>query len=329
LLWILDASVNISMEPFRAFVADLLPPAQRQLGFAMQSLLIGLGAVLSSALPWLLTHFNLVETGGAAGGIPRSVHVSFYVGAVVYISAVLYTIITTPEFPPETPLKSEKSAGKVATSFIAEIMAGIRQMPLVMRRLALVQFFTWLGLFCMWIYFTPAIARNVFHGTPGTAAYQSGLEWGGVCFATYNGVAFAVSILLVILARRGVPSRTMHRIGLICAGAGLCSVGVVQTPGLLLLSMIGVGIGWATILSMPYALLANAIPASKMGFYMGVFNFFIVLPQILAATLLGPIVEFALGGRAVLAVLFGGLCMLGAAAALSWVPDASETGPRD
>jgi maltose/moltooligosaccharide transporter len=324
LLWVLDASVNISMEPFRAFVADLLPPAQRQLGFAMQSLLIGLGAVLSSALPWLLTHFGLVETGAGAGGIPRSVHLSFYVGAVIYISAVLYTIITTPEFPPEPEETPRKPDRKGATSFVGEILAGIKQMPLVMRRLALVQFFTWLGLFCMWIYFTPAIARNVFHGTPGSPAYQSGLEWGGVCFATYNGTAFVVSILLVLLARRGLSAKTMHRIGLICAGAGLCSVALVQTPGLLLLSMVGVGIGWATILSMPYALLANAIPPRQMGFYMGVFNFFIVLPQILAATLLGPVVEYVLGGQAVLAVLFGGLCMLGAAAALSWVPVEKE-----
>ncbi|HEX7632376.1 MAG TPA: MFS transporter [Lacunisphaera sp.] len=319
LLWVLDASVNVSMEPFRAFVADLLPPAQRQMGFAMQSLLIGLGAVLSSALPWLLTHFGIVTEGAGAGGIPRSVHLSFTIGAVVYIAAVLYTIVTTPEFPPE-PAEGTEHAASGATSFVGEILKGIREMPLVMRRLALVQFFTWLGLFCMWIYFTPAVARNVFHGTPGDAAYQRGLEWGGVCFATYNGVAFVVSILLVAFAKYGVSARTMHRVGLICAGAGLCSVAVVPTPTLLLASMAAVGIGWATILSMPYALLANAIPARQMGFYMGVFNFFIVLPQIIAATLLGPLVGFALGGRPVLAVLFGGVCMLAAAAALSWVP---------
>lgn len=324
LLWVLDASVNISMEPFRAFVADLLPPAQRQTGFAMQSLLIGLGAVLSSALPWLLTRFGLVEAGAEAGGIPRSVHMSFYVGAVVYICAVLYTIITTPEFPPEPETTPAPRGGRGATSFIGEITQGIAQMPTVMRRLALVQFFTWLGLFCMWIYFIPAVARNIYQGVPGSPEYQVGIEWGGVCFATYNGVAFGASLLLVYLARQGVSSRAMHRVGLICAGAGLCSVGLLQTPQLLLLSMVGVGIGWATILSMPYALLANSIPASKMGFYMGVFNFFIVLPQILAATLLGPVVELAFGGKAILAVFFGGLCMFSAAAALQWVPKGAE-----
>jgi maltose/moltooligosaccharide transporter len=184
-----------------------------------------------------------------------------------------------------------------------------------------VQFFTWLGLFCMWIYFTPAIARGVFGGSPGSPEYQRGLEWGGVCFAVYNGTAFVVAFVLVALAGRGVPAKLLHRIGLLCAGAGLCSVGLVKTPELLLLSMAGVGIGWATILSMPYALLANAIPAKQMGFYMGVFNFFIVLPQILAATLLGPAVKYLLGGHAMAAVVIGGGCMVLAAIALSWVPE--------
>lgn len=323
LLWILDASVNVSMEPFRAFVADLLPPKQRQVGFAMQSLLIGLGAVLSSALPWLLTNLGLIDPAAhAAGGIPWSVKLSFYIGAAVYIVAVLYTIVTTEEHPPEATSASGHAA---PTSFFTELIHGIGQMPFVMRRLAVVQFFTWLGLFCMWIYFTPAIARTVFGGTPGTAEYQRGLEWGGVCFATYNGVAFFIAFALVALAQKGVPAKLMHRAGLLCAGLGLLSTGFVRSPELLIVSMIGVGIGWATILSMPYALLANAIPAKQMGFYMGVFNFFIVLPQILAATLLGPAVEHLFGGHAIRAVMFGGVCMLVAAVALQWVPAEAKT----
>lgn len=327
LLWILDASVNVSMEPFRAFVADLLPPKQRQVGFAMQSLLIGFGAVLSSALPWLLTNLGLIDPAAHAdGGIPWSVKLSFYIGAVVYISAVLYTIITTPEFPPDAPQSAGHAAPK---SFFTELFHGIGRMPFVMRRLAVVQFFTWLGLFCMWIYFTPAIARNVFGGQPGSPEYQQGLEWGGVCFATYNGVAFFISFALVALAQQGVPAKLMHRAGLICAGLGLVAAGLVRSPELLIVAMIGVGIGWATILSMPYALLANAIPANQMGFYMGVFNFFIVLPQILAATLLGPAVEHLFGGEAIRAVMFGGVCMFVAAVALQWVPgdDKSEVTP--
>ncbi|MDP2137009.1 MAG: MFS transporter [Candidatus Didemnitutus sp.] len=322
LLWILDASVNISMEPFRAFVGDLLPPKQRQVGFAMQSLLIGLGAVLSSALPWLLTRLGWVEMGTPDGGIPWSVKLSFYIGAAVFISAVIYTIVTTPEHPPEPEDLAEQA--KAPGSFFRDVFSGIANMPLLMRRLAVVQFFTWLALFCMWIYFTPAIARTVFGGTPGSIEYQRGLEWGGVCFAVYNGVAFGVAFLLVALARRGVPAKLMHRVGLICAGAGLVSVGFVTNPEMLLLSMAGVGVGWATILSMPYALLSNAIPPKQMGFYMGVFNFFIVLPQILAATLLGPVVQHLLGGRPIVAVMLGGGSMLLAAVALSWVPSDSE-----
>lgn len=318
LLWILDASVNVSMEPFRAFVADLLPPAQRQIGFAMQSLLIGLGAVLSSALPWILTNLGLAGGHEGEAGIPWSVKLSFYIGAAVYLVAVLYTIVTTPEFPPEP---RTAPADAPAHGFFGEIIAGISHMPFVMRRLAIVQFFTWLGLFCMWIYFSPAVAKSVFGGAPGSPEYQQGLEWAGVCFATYNGVAFAVSFLLVALAKQGVSARLMHRVGLACAGAGLISVGLVASPKLLLLSMAAVGVGWATILSMPYALLANSIPPHQMGFYMGVFNFFIVLPQILAATLLGPAVEHLLGGRSVTAVMLGGASILLAAVALSWVPE--------
>jgi maltose/moltooligosaccharide transporter len=319
LLWVLDASVNVSMEPFRAFVGDLLPPAQRQVGFAMQSLLIGLGAVLSSALPWLLTRAGLAGGGSLGGVIPQSVHLAFYVGAAVFLGSVVYTIATTGEYPPGPD--APKSAGPARA--VVEIFAGLRAMPRTMRQLTVVQFFTWLGLFCLWIYFTPAIAHTVFGGQPGSPAYQRGVEWGGVCFATYNGLAFVVSFALVALAKRGVPAKTMHRVGLLCAGAGLLTVALWRSPELLLISMAGVGIGWATTLSMPYALLANAIPATQMGFYMGVFNFCIVLPQILAATVLGPVVKHLLGGQALPVVLIGGACFVIAAVALTWVDDPS------
>ncbi|MBL9208043.1 MAG: MFS transporter [Opitutaceae bacterium] len=319
LLWVLDASVNISMEPFRAFVGDLLPPPQRQVGFAMQSLLIGLGAVSSSALPWILTKTGLAS-GASTGAIPQSVHLAFYLGAAVFISCVLYTILTTKEYPPlEGMTAAQKEEAK--ESVVAAIIGGLKNMPLTMRRLAVVQFFTWLGLFCLWIYFTPAIAHGVFGGEPGTPAYQRGVEWGGVCFAVYNGVAFAVAFALVALARMGLPSRVIYRIGLVSAGLGLLSVGFWKSQEGLLLSMAAVGVGWATILSMPYAMLANALPPARMGFYMGVFNFFIVLPQILAATVLGTVVSRVFDGRAMPAVLCGGACMLIAATALSWVPE--------
>jgi maltose/moltooligosaccharide transporter len=317
LLWVLDASVNISMEPFRAFVGDLLPSSQRQLGFSMQSLLIGLGAVLSSGLPWLVTRMGYGGGPTAAGAIPHSVHVAFYFGAVVFIGSVVYTIVTTAEIPPEPGSEPPARAGR-STAF--EILDGILKMPQMMRKLALVQFFTWLGLFCMWLYFPPAVAAEIFHGKPGSPAYQSGVEWGGVCFAVYSGVAFIASFGLVALSRIGLSTRVIYRTGLICAGLGLLATGVWSSPGFLMVSMVGVGIGWATILSMPYAILADSIPASSMGFYMGVFNFFIVIPQILAATVLGFVVQHLFAGRAMPVVLAGGASLLVAAAALSFLP---------
>ncbi len=322
LLWVLDASVNISMEPFRAFVGDLLPPAQRKVGFAMQSVLIGLGAILSSALPWLLTNAFGLTPGETAEGsrIPLTVHISFYIGAAIFFGAVLYTVLTTREHPPAdlAAFEAEKAATAGVGRAFGEIFAGLKTMPPTMRRLAVVQFFTWLGLFCLWIYFAPAIARSLFGGEPGSPEYQRGIEWGGVCFATYNGVAFAFAFALIPLSQR-FSARAIHRVCLVAAALGLLTVGAWPSPGWLLLSMVGVGIGWASILSMPYALLANAIPPARMGFYMGVFNFFIVLPQIVASTLLGPLVARAFGGEAIHAVLLGGASLLLAALALSWV----------
>jgi Major Facilitator Superfamily. len=336
LLWILDASVNVSMEPFRAFVGDLLPPAQRKVGFAMQSLLIGLGAILSSALPWLLTNVFRIASGVSDTGsrIPPTVHVAFYIGAAVFFGAVLYTVLTTRERPPEdlAAFEREKSASAGVGRAFGEIFRGVLAMPPMMQRLAVVQFFTWFGLFCLWIYFAPAIARSLFGGTPGSVEYQRGIEWGGVCFAVYNGVAFAFAFALIPLARR-FSARAIHRSCLLAAAAGFLLVGVRPDPKWLLVSMVGVGIGWASILSMPYALLANAIPATRMGFYMGVFNFFIVLPQIAASALLGPIVAHAFNGQAIYAILLGGASFAVAAIALTWVteeqpaPAAVETQP--
>jgi maltose/moltooligosaccharide transporter len=316
LLWVLDASVNISMEPFRAFVGDLLPASQRQLGFSMQSLLIGLGAVLSGSLPWIITHLGYGGAQAAPGTIPHSVHLAFYLGSVVFLGSVLYTVVTTPEIPPDPSAASATDSG---LSALTEIFRGVRDMPLMMRQLAVVQFFTWLGLFCMWLYFGPAVGREVFHGEPGSPAYQSGIEWSGVCVSAYSFFAFVVSFGLVALSRGGIGTRTLYRTGLVCAGLGLISTCLWTNHSYLLVSMAGVGIGWATILSMPYAMLADAIPAKKMGFYMGVFNFFIVLPQIVAAAVLGPVVKHLFDGHALPAVVTGGVSMLVAAAALSFV----------
>ena len=320
LLWILDASVNISMEPFRAFVGDKLVEEQRKTGFAMQSLLIGLGAVLSSSLPWMLTNwFGVVDSATGESAIPRSVHLSFYIGSAVFFTAVLYTVLTTGEHPPEDieAFEEQKRQSAGVGNAFREIIRGILSMPDGMRRLAVVQFFTWLGLFCMWIYFIPAVATRVFGGEPGSEAYQAGAEWGGVCFSTYNGVAFAFSFILLLLVRR-FSAKSIHTLCLACGGLGLVSVVFVTDPQILLLSMTAVGVAWASILSMPYAMLANVLPPEKMGFYMGVFNFFIVLPQILASLGLGYALSHWLGGNAIAAIVLGGISMLFAALCVRW-----------
>ncbi|HEU5069730.1 MAG TPA: MFS transporter [Verrucomicrobiae bacterium] len=311
LLWILDASVNVAMEPFRAFVGDLLPKAQRKSGFAMQSLLIGLGAVLSSALPYLLTNVLGVAGPTAPGAIPRTVQLAFWIGAGVFLAAVLYTILTTREHPPANPAEfhRQKAASAGLGNALREIVGGIGAMPRAMRQLAVVQFFTWFALFCMWIYFVPAVATKVFGGVPGSPAYQRGSEWGGVCFSVYNGTAFVFAFALLALVRK-FSARAIHRVCLLAGGVGLLLVVLVPQPHALLLAMLLVGIAWASILAMPYAMLANAIPPQRMGFYMGVFNFFIVIPQILASLGLGLLMKHALGDNPMNAVLLGSLAML-------------------
>jgi len=311
LLWVLDASINITMEPFRAFVGDMLPQRQRKGGFAMQSLLIGLGAVLSSALPYILTHWVGVTNSEADARIPQTVRLAFYIGSFVFFLAVLYTITTTREYPPEDLQAFEKHKADTAGvgNAFKEIFRGIGAMPKAMKQLAVVQFFTWFALFCMWIYFVPAVATRVFGGQPGSPEYQSGNEWGGVCFSVYNGTAFVFAFVLLALVKR-FGARSIHRVCLLCGGAGLVLAVVLRAQYPLILSMLLVGIAWASILSMPYAMLANAIPAAKMGFYMGVFNFFIVLPQILASAGLGLLMKHVLGDNPMNAVLLGGLSMV-------------------
>lgn len=320
LLWILDASINITMEPFRAFVGDLLPREQRKTGFAMQSLLIGLGAVLSSALPYVMTNWFGVTETDASEKIPHTVRLAFYLGAGVFFLAVLYTILTTRENPPPDLAAFQKmkaeSAG-VARAF-AEILGGIARMPRAMGQLAVVQFFTWFALFCMWIYFVPAVATRVFGGVPGSPDYQRGNEWGGLCFSVYNGTAFVFAFVLLALVRR-FTARAIHRVCLLCGGSGFILAVLIPAQYWLLLFMVLVGVAWASILSMPYAMLSNAIPAEKMGFYMGVFNFFIVIPPILASLGLGTLMRHVLGDNPMNAVLHGGCSMIVAALCVSLV----------
>ncbi len=323
LLWILDTSINISMEPFRAFVADLLPEEQRTQGFAMQSLFIGLGAVVASALPWLLTNVFHLAHEQRAGGIPHTVRLSFYLGAVAFFGAVLWTVLTTQEYPPEDTGASARSepARRGFAVHASEIFTAIREMPLTMRQLAPVQLLTWLGLFCMWLYFPVAVARNVFGAADQNASsYTAGVEWAGICFGMYSAVCFVFSFFLPGLANLA-GRKWAHSLCLFCGAAGLLSVAVIHGKNYLLLSMVGVGIAWASTLSIPYSVLSASLPEGRVGVYMGIFNFFIVLPEIIASLGFGWVMSHVLHSNRVAAVVAGGIFMALAAVLMQRVVD--------
>ena len=395
MLWIMDASINISMEPFRAFVGDNLPSSQRTTGFAMQSFFIGTGAVVASALPWMLTRWFGVANTAPEGMIPASVRLAFYLGAAVFFAAVLWTVLRSKEYSPEemasfeenraresavaarrSPeqyavhggrqavlgailvvagalsswwLKSEgadqvmilsvgiavagallvlggllQRAGRYDNGFVT-ILNDFGEMPRSMKQLALVQFFSWFALFAMWIYTTPAVTNHVYHATdPTSPAFNEGANWVGVCFAVYNGVAAAVAFGIPVLAR-ATSRRVAHAVCLVIGALGYVSIFVITQPHWLLASFVGVGIAWASILAMPYAILTGSLPPSKMGYYMGVFNYFIVIPQIVAAAALGFIVKRFFGEQAIYALLVGGVSLVLAAALTLRVEDRDDT----
>lgn len=375
LLWVMDASINISMEPFRAFVGDMLPSEQRTLGFAMQSFFIGLGSVIASIFPWALAKWLHVANTAAAGEIPATVMYSFYVGGAVFLCAVCWTVFRTREYDPDemarfasaeeresdgqvvvAELPPEEAffrpapwwagAGAVITVLVAylgfekelyvlgagliafailltaagilrrsgrtklgfvEVFGDLLRMPDTMKRLAWVQFFSWFGLFSMFLYTTAAVTSHVY-GTddPTSEAFNSGANWVGVLFGTYNGVAALVAFALPVLARR-TSRRFTHIAALVAGGLGLVSIYFIHDPMLLLVPMVGIGIAWASILSMPYAILTDSLPTSKFGVYMGIFNFFIVLPQITASTVYGQLLQHVFDEQAVLVLVTGGI----------------------
>lgn len=374
LLWILDASINISMEPFRAFVGDMLPSEQRTMGFAMQTFFIGIGSVVASLFPWILAHGFGVANTAAAGEIPPTVIYSFYVGAAVFFAAVAWTVFRVREYDPEemarfaeseavaidAPVRHEvlpaerffaaapfwvvagaivsilvlwldfekemyllgtgmiifglmlAAAGGLARSDtrfrgFVEVFSDLLQMPETMKRLAGVQFFSWFGLFSMFLYTTSAVTSHVYGTTdPTSDAFNEGANWVGVLFGAYNGVAALVAFALPWLARR-TSRRATHILALVAGGLSLASFVLIKDPMMLLLPMVGIGIAWASILSMPYAILTDALPARKFGVYMGIFNFFIVLPQITAATVYGQLLQHVFGGQSVYVLVTGGL----------------------
>ncbi len=321
LLWIMDASINITMEPFRAFVGDKLPEEQRTLGFVMQSFFIGIGSTLANALPYILTLLGVV--GVMKSGIPYSTLIAFIVGAVAFISAVLWTIFTTSEYPPEDmqEFRRRQNEGNIVGNILNEIGEAIRDMPATMKQLAVVQFFTWFALPFMWQYYGITVARHVFDAVDDKSElFRQGTEWGGVCFAVYNFVCFLVAFAIPPLAGK-IGRKGVHIICLICGGLGLLSTFWANDPYFLFAGMIGVGIAWASILSMPYVILAGSIKPERMGVYMGVFNLFIVIPQIAQSFLAPQIYKSVLGDDPLNAVMLGGISMLVAAVSVLIVKD--------
>jgi maltose/moltooligosaccharide transporter len=368
LLWVLDASINIAMEPFRAFVGDQLPERQRPAGYLMQSFFIGVGSVIASLLPWLFAHAGVsnVGEGSGAAAIPDTVRYSFDIGAAVLAGAILWTVFTTREYPPDElhgfadsaphaegviPGSADNATARGALwlgvgvvgallvwyfhrraelyilcglfggwgaallingarageGMFATLMRDIDGMPGRMRQLIPVQFFSWLALFAMWLYTNAAVTQVHFRATDTVgAAYNEGANWVGVLFAAYNGFAALAAILIPVMVRRfGLP--VSHFINLLLGGIGLASFLVIRDPDWLLASMVGVGFAWASIVSLPYALLAGSVPSRKMGVYMGIFNFFIVIPQLVAASVLSDVLQPLLGGQSINVLLFGGV----------------------
>ncbi|KAA3438854.1 SLC45 family MFS transporter [Rufibacter hautae] len=311
MLWILDSSINISMEPFRALVGDLLPSDQRTAGFAAQTFFIGVGAVVASLLPWIFNNWVGISNTAPAGEIPPSVKWAFYCGGVVFFLAVLWTVVKTKEYPPENMEEFEREKREMTFGQgFKETFLGIFKMPKTMSQLALVQFFTWFGLFAMWIFTTPAVTRHIYGATDATSKlYNEGADWVGLCFGIYNGVSAVFALLLPVLAKR-TNRRVTHLICLCLGGLGLISIYFIKDPNFLALSMVGVGIAWASILSMPYSILAGSLPANRMGYYMGVFNFFIVIPQIVAGTMLDFINKNIFHGESIYVLVVGGCSMI-------------------
>lgn len=314
LLWVMDVFGNVAMEPFRAFVADKLPDSQLNRGFIMQSLMIGLGGSIASASPWVLRNWFHVQNTAAKGIIADNVKFSFFIGAFFFLAAVLYTVFTSKEYPPADLHSDEKAhESKGVGGGVSEILSSIRNMPPTMRIISLVQFFTWPGLFLMWFYYAVAVAYNIFGATSDTdPAFGNGKDFAGLTLAYYNVVTFLFAFVLPYIADK-LGRKATHSICLLIGATGLISVAFVHDKSYLFLCMTCVGIAWASILSMPYAMLGGVLPAGKIGIYMGIFNFFIVLPEIMASLGFKWVMNNILNNDRLLAVQCGGYLMILAA----------------
>ena len=325
MLMIMDASFNVAMEPFRALVADLLPSDQRTLGFSIQTILIGIGAVIGSWLPYALTNWFGISNSATEGEVPLNLLLSFIIGAAVLVVSILITVFTTKEYSPEEMAQFSADENQVEEASLLNIFSDFKKMPLTMKQLSPVQFFSWFGLFGMWVFATPAIAHHIYglslddHGE----AYQTAGDWVGILFGVYNAVSAVYAFFLPAIAKK-IGRKMTYSVGLIFGGLGLLSIYFVPNENWLFLSMFGIGIAWASILAMPYAILAGSIPVRKMGVYMGIFNFFIVIPQIINAIIGGPIVKYIYGGNPIFALVISGVSLLIAAMLVVRVKDVDD-----
>jgi len=315
MLMLMDASINVTMEPFRALIGDNLPSSQRSLGFSVQTVLIGIGAVVGSWLPYLLAEYLDIPAEGGEGIVPQNVIYSFYFGAFVLIVTILWTVFTTKEYSPQE-LESfieerEEETGTATKQNLSAIFQDFKRMPLTMKKLGWVQFFSWFALFMMWVYMTPAIAEHVFYKMEGEQSrlFEQAANWVGVLFGVYNGVSAIYAMFLPRLANRFGRTK-VHAFGLVIGGISLISIFFISSPNMLLLTMLGIGIAWGSILSMPYAILSDSLPARKMGVYMGIFNFFITFPQIVCGFFGGMIIKYFFGNEPIYGIMLGGLFMI-------------------
>ncbi|PRD47097.1 MFS transporter [Sphingobacterium haloxyli] len=317
MLMLMDASINVTMEPFRALVGDNLPSGQRSLGFSVQTVLIGLGAVVGSWLPYVFAEYLHVPAEGGGGVVPQNVIYSFYFGAFVLIATILWTVFTTKEYTPKElqsfvgEEETEAEPQSSADHSLGAILQDFKRMPRTMKKLGWVQFFSWFALFMMWVYMTPAIAEHVFYKMDGERSrlYAQAGNWVGVLFGVYNGVSAVYAMFLPRLANRFGRTK-VHAIGLIIGGVSLISILFISSPNILLLTMLGVGIAWGSILSMPYAILSDSLPVRKMGVYMGIFNFFITFPQIVCGFFGGMIIKYFFDSQPIYGIMLGGMFML-------------------
>lgn len=328
-LWILDASINISMEPFRALVADKLPDSQRSYGFVVQTLIIGIGTWVASNLPWLMTQMGIPNTA-AQGVVPDSVKYAFGIGAVVLFSSILYTILTTDEYPPEDlkAFEKEKDESKGFWNGFKEIFKNIAGMPSVMKKLGIVQFFSWFAFFTMWSFATPAITEHIFKATnTASLAYNNAADSVGNYLGTYGLISmFYALILAFVTSKIKINRKLVHMLSLMAGGFGFILIYFISEPWMLHLCFALVGIAWASILSMPYAMLSSSVNPKQMGVYMGIFNMFIVIPQIVAA--LGGInvmYKFLFGEEVIFTMVLAGTSLIIAGLANLLITDKNAT----